>query len=92
VRRESAKKPLGWDWDRPLYIALPLASSMAGYLAAFGVVIALSARHRSGHGQRIEVPLLDAMFTLIRRSGASADEPGCRPRVPFGASAKPAWR
>jgi len=73
------EEPAGWDWDRPTYSALPLASSFAAYLAACGIVMALIARRRTGRGQRVDVPLFDAMFALIGHSGAYAHERGLRP-------------
>jgi len=73
------EEPPGWDWDRPTYSALPLASSFAAYLAAVAVVMALIARQRTGRGQLVEVPLFDAMFTLIGHCGAYADDRGLRP-------------
>ncbi len=73
------EEPPGWDWDRPTYSALPIASSFAAYLAACSIVMALIARWRTGRGQRVEVPLFDAMFTLIGHSGAYADDRGLRP-------------
>jgi crotonobetainyl-CoA:carnitine CoA-transferase CaiB-like acyl-CoA transferase len=78
-RPRAGEEPPGWDWDRPTYSALPLASSFAAYLSACGVVMALIARLRTGHGQRVDVPLFDAMFTLIGHSGAYAHERGLRP-------------
>jgi crotonobetainyl-CoA:carnitine CoA-transferase CaiB-like acyl-CoA transferase len=73
------EEPPGWDWDRPTYSALPWASSFAAYLSALSLVMALIARRRTGRGQLIEVPLFDAMFTLIGHCGAYADERGLRP-------------
>ena len=75
----NGEEPPGWDWDRPTYSALPLASSFAAYLAALSIVMALIARRRTGRGQQIDVPLFDAMFTLIGHSGAYADQRGLRP-------------
>ena len=41
--------------------------------------MALIARQRSGRGQRVEVPLFNAMFTLIGHSGAYINSRGLRP-------------
>ena len=48
----TGEEPTGWDWERPTYSALPLASSFAAYLAAVSIVMALIARRRTGRGQR----------------------------------------
>lgn len=77
------EEPPGWDWDRPTYSALPLASSFAAYLAATSLVMALIARRRTGRGQHVEVPLFDAMFTLIGHSGAYRADTGLRPARPI---------
>jgi crotonobetainyl-CoA:carnitine CoA-transferase CaiB-like acyl-CoA transferase len=41
--------------------------------------MALIARERTGLGQCVEVPMFDAMFTLIGHSGAYANQRGLRP-------------
>jgi len=74
----AGEEPPGWDWSRPTYSAVPLASNFGAFLAATGIVMALVARHRSGRGQRVEVPLFDAMFTLIGHSGAYVNARGLR--------------
>jgi crotonobetainyl-CoA:carnitine CoA-transferase CaiB-like acyl-CoA transferase len=66
----AGEPPADWDWSRPTYSAVPLASNFGGFLAATAIVMALIARYRSGRGQRVEAPLYDAMFTLIGHSGA----------------------
>jgi len=86
------EEPPGWDWERPTYSALPLASSFAAYLAAVSIVMALIARRRTGRGQRVEVPLFDAMFTLIGHSGAYANERGLRPPRPIHGRGSGAFR
>lgn len=73
------EEPPGWDWSRPFHMAPPLASNFAAFLGATGIVMALIARQRSGFGQRVEVPLFDAMFTLIGHSGAYVNERGLHP-------------
>jgi crotonobetainyl-CoA:carnitine CoA-transferase CaiB-like acyl-CoA transferase len=86
------EEPPGWDWTRPTYSALPLASSFAAYLAAVSIVMALIARRRTGRGQHIDVPLFDAMFTLIGHSGAYADERGLHPPRPIHVRGSGAFR
>jgi crotonobetainyl-CoA:carnitine CoA-transferase CaiB-like acyl-CoA transferase len=46
----------------PIFNAIPFASSYAAAIAAHSVLAALIARQRDGFGQRIEVPLFDALF------------------------------
>jgi crotonobetainyl-CoA:carnitine CoA-transferase CaiB-like acyl-CoA transferase len=91
-RPRPGEEPAGWDWERPAYSALPLASSFAAYLAAVSIVMALIARRRTGRGQRVEVPLFDAMFTLIGHSGAYVNERGLRPARPIHGRGAGAFR
>jgi crotonobetainyl-CoA:carnitine CoA-transferase CaiB-like acyl-CoA transferase len=65
-----------WDWSRPFYSAVTLASNFGGFLGATATVMALIARQRTGLGQRVEVPMFDAMFTLIGHSGAYVNQRG----------------
>jgi crotonobetainyl-CoA:carnitine CoA-transferase CaiB-like acyl-CoA transferase len=51
--------------DQPVYTAIPIASNFGAFLAATSIVAALIARERDGLGQRIEVPLFDAMFVAF---------------------------
>ena len=46
----------------PVYVVLPLASHYAAILAAFSITTALLIRETTGKGQRIEMPLLNAMI------------------------------
>lgn len=75
----AGEPPSDWDWSRPTYSAVPLASNFGGFLAATAIVMALIARYRSGRGQHIDVPLYDAMFTLIGHSGAYVNARGLHP-------------
>jgi crotonobetainyl-CoA:carnitine CoA-transferase CaiB-like acyl-CoA transferase len=88
----AGEEPPGWDWERPTYSALPLASSFAAYLAAVAVVMALIARRRTGRGQHVEVPLFDAMFPLIGHNGAYANDRGPRPPRPIHVRGSGAFR
>ncbi len=91
-RPRPGEEPAAWDWERPAYSALPLASSFAAYLAAVSIVMALIARRRTGCGQRVEVPLFDAMFTLIGHNGAYVTERGLRPPRPIHGRGAGAFR
>jgi crotonobetainyl-CoA:carnitine CoA-transferase CaiB-like acyl-CoA transferase len=73
------EEPEGWDWSRPFYSALTLASNFGAFLGATATVMALIARERTGRGQIVEAPLFDAMFTLIGHSGAYVAERGLHP-------------
>jgi crotonobetainyl-CoA:carnitine CoA-transferase CaiB-like acyl-CoA transferase len=75
----------GWDWSRPFYSAVTLASNFGGFLGATGVVMALIARERMGQGQTVEAPLFDSMFTLIGHSGAYRHDKGLHPPRVFTA-------
>lgn len=46
----------------PVYVVLPLASHYAAMLAAFSITTALLVRESTGKGQRIDIPLLNAMI------------------------------
>ena len=53
----------------PVYSAVPLASSYAAIQAAVAITMALGVRERDGVGQRIQVPLFDAMFGAVGYNG-----------------------
>lgn len=74
----AGEPPPQWDATRPTYTALSLASNVGGFLAATAIVMALIARQRAGKGQHVNVPLFDAMFTLIGHSGAYLNARGLR--------------
>lgn len=53
--------------NEPLFVPLPVASTFGAILGAVSVGVALSARHRTGVGQKIEVPLHSAVFAAMGR-------------------------
>ena len=53
------------DVEGPVFSPLPMPSNFAAFLGALGVGLALLARDRTGHGQRIEAPLHASMFSAI---------------------------
>jgi crotonobetainyl-CoA:carnitine CoA-transferase CaiB-like acyl-CoA transferase len=54
---------------RPVYTVIPYGSAYAAFLCAVTVAIALNARARSGWGQRVEIPLFDATFSVVGARG-----------------------
>ncbi|MDV6212705.1 CoA transferase [Rhodococcus erythropolis] len=65
-----------WDWKartnikmddagRPLFTAIPMASTAAAMLGAFEVVTALLQREKTGVGARLEIPLSEAMLQIV---------------------------
>jgi crotonobetainyl-CoA:carnitine CoA-transferase CaiB-like acyl-CoA transferase len=57
--------PAGGGQDTPVFSAVPIASGFAAFLAAAGVAAALRARRHLHRGQRLEIPLFDAMFVAL---------------------------
>ena len=49
----------------PVYSAVPMASAYGGVLGALTATMGLFHRQRSGRGQRIEVPLADAVMSAM---------------------------
>lgn len=66
-------------------VPMLLADKVCGLVIAYAVMAALVHRERSGAGQRVEVPMLDAMraFTLVEHGGAaiSGNGPAGYPRI-----------
>jgi crotonobetainyl-CoA:carnitine CoA-transferase CaiB-like acyl-CoA transferase len=79
-RLRAGEEPPGWDTARPTYSAVPVASNFAAFLAALGIVTALTERLRSGLGQRIEVPLFNAVFEAVGDAGSYVTAQGLPPK------------
>jgi len=54
---------------RPVYTVIPYSSAYGAFLCAVTVAMALNERARSGRGQRAEIPLFDATFSVIGARG-----------------------
>jgi crotonobetainyl-CoA:carnitine CoA-transferase CaiB-like acyl-CoA transferase len=70
-RRNREGEPPG----PPVYTALPIPSTFAAIQAASAITFALGVREREGVGQRITVPLYDAMFAAIGYQGMRIHNP-----------------
>ena len=68
-------RPMPGGGPDPVYLGVPVASNFAAFHAATACVMALIARERDGAGQRIEVPLHDAMFSAIGARGMTLPIP-----------------
>jgi len=62
-------RPPSGKGDRPMYTAIPIASTYGAFQSVVAIVMALNARERDGLGQHIEIPLFDSMFQSIGRFG-----------------------
>ena len=91
-RARVGEAPPGWDMTRATYSAIPLASNFAAFLTAVSAVMALISRLKSGRGQRIEVPLFDAMFTAIGPAGAYVASRGLREPHPIDVNGSGTYR
>ena len=63
----------------PLLIGIPIADYSSAMLAVQGILLAVVARHRTGQGQRVEIPMLHGLvFGLTTRIGpyfATGEDP-----------------
>jgi crotonobetainyl-CoA:carnitine CoA-transferase CaiB-like acyl-CoA transferase len=54
----------------PMRVGLPVADLTAGFMLAYGIVVALLERERSGHGQWVHTSLLQANIRLMEFQAA----------------------
>lgn len=55
----------GWKHTGPVRVGVAIGDSLAGMFAAYGILIALMERKRSGKGQRVETSLLEGLVALL---------------------------
>ncbi|MES2262612.1 MAG: CoA transferase [Pseudomonadota bacterium] len=63
----------------PLKVGLPFADTFSGYVAAFAIMTALFQRERAGHGQFIDIGMLDATLMLLSQGIATYEMSGEAP-------------
>ena len=55
----------GWKHTGPVRVGVAIGDSMAGIFAAYGVLLALVERGKSGKGQRVETSLLEGLIAIL---------------------------
>jgi crotonobetainyl-CoA:carnitine CoA-transferase CaiB-like acyl-CoA transferase len=55
----------GFEGGEPVRVGIPIADLLTGLYGAFGVMAALQARERTGHGQVVNTSLLEAMVGTL---------------------------
>jgi crotonobetainyl-CoA:carnitine CoA-transferase CaiB-like acyl-CoA transferase len=60
----------GFPDREPVRTGIPISDSVAGVYAAFGIVVALMARQRTGKGQEVRTSLVDAMISILSLQAA----------------------
>jgi len=73
----SLTGPPGGD---PVMVGVPQADMVAGMFAAFAIVSALEARHRTGAGQVIDATMIGGQVALLSRQAARYFADGTVPR------------
>jgi CoA:oxalate CoA-transferase len=55
----------GWKHTGPVRVGVAIGDSLGGIFAAYGILIALIERQKSGRGQRVETSLLEGLVALL---------------------------
>jgi crotonobetainyl-CoA:carnitine CoA-transferase CaiB-like acyl-CoA transferase len=64
----------------PVMVGVPQADMVAGMFAAFAIVAALEARHRTGEGQVVDATMIGGQVALLSRQAARYFADGTVPR------------
>jgi CoA:oxalate CoA-transferase len=73
----------GAEGGEPTRVGASVGDVIAGIFTAFGVVTALEVRHRLGHGQKIDISMLDCQVAVLENAIARYITTGVSP-VPIG--------
>src|SRR5512146_467063 len=55
----------GFPDREPVRVGIPISDSIAALYAAYGIVLAVLARQRTGEGQEVKVSLVDGVLSLL---------------------------
>ncbi len=55
----------GFPDREPVRTGIPISDSVAGIYGAYGILVALMARQKTGRGQEIQTSLVDAMISIL---------------------------
>jgi len=55
----------GFPDREPVRTGIPISDSVAGIYGAYGILVALMARQRTGRGQEVQTSLVDAMISVM---------------------------
>ncbi len=69
----------GWKHTRPVRVGVAMGDSIAGIFTAFGIMMALFEREKSGQGQRVESSLLEGLVSVLGFQAAKFFGTGQRP-------------
>ena len=69
----------GKEGDPPAYNAAPLSDTITGMIGAYGAVLALQMRQRTGVGQFVDISMYDAMVTVNNYAVSYYSRTGSKP-------------
>jgi crotonobetainyl-CoA:carnitine CoA-transferase CaiB-like acyl-CoA transferase len=73
----------GWKHTGPVRVGVAIGDSLGGIFAAYGILMAIIERERSGQGQRVETSLLEGLISVLGFQAAKFFATGERPE-PLG--------
>ena len=69
----------GWKHTGPVRVGVAIGDSLGGIFAAYGILMALIEREKSGQGQRVETSILEALIAVLGVQAAKYFATGERP-------------
>src|SRR4030042_2033862 len=69
----------GWKHTGPVRVGVAIGDSLGGIFAAYGILMAIIERARSGQGQRVETSLLEGLIAVLGFQAAKYFATGERP-------------